>query len=45
MLPQFVLVIAKMTIIWPKTEFWARSNFNSFANFGPLITNDDVLES
>ena len=27
------------------TEFCARSNLNSFANFGPLMTNDGVLES
>ena len=27
------------------TEFWASSNVNSFANFGPLMTNDGELES
>ena len=27
------------------TDFWARSNFNSFSNFGPLMTNDGALES
>ena len=27
------------------TDFWARSNFKSFRNFGPLMTNDGVLES
>ena len=25
------------------TDFWARSNFNSLANFDPLITNDGAL--
>ena len=27
------------------TVFWARSNFNGFANFGPLMTNDGAFES
>ena len=27
------------------TVFYARSNFNSFANFGPSMTNDGELES
>ena len=27
------------------TNFWARSNFNSFANFDPLITSDGALKS
>ena len=27
------------------TDFWARSNFNSFANFGSLMTNSSALES
>ena len=27
------------------THFWAWSNFNSFANFGSLMTNDGALES
>ena len=27
------------------TEFLAKSNFNSSANFGPLMTNDGALES
>ena len=26
------------------TEFWARSNFNSFANLGLLMANDGALE-
>ena len=26
-------------------NFWARPNCNSFANFGPLMTNDGALES
>ena len=26
------------------SHFWAWSNFNSFANFGPLKTNDGVLK-
>ena len=36
-----------MTIVQPRaenTKFWVRSNFNSFANFGPLMTNDGALE-
>ena len=27
------------------TDFWAWSKFNSFANFGPLITNTGAFES
>ena len=26
------------------TKFWARSNFNSFANVGPSMKNDGALE-
>ena len=39
-------IFAKMTICNSagNTEFLAKSNFNSSANFGPLMTNGGTLE-
>ena len=38
-------IFVKMTKIWINTNFWARSNFNSFTNSDLPMTNDGTLKS
>ena len=41
------MIFTKMTVynLAGNSHFWAWSNFNSFANFGPLKANDCALKS